>query len=67
MSRDLTSQPLTGKLMKNIYRSHNTTSEEPPFLWDFLKHYSHMVDAGGIVVRYYSPSGYRRPGDKVRL
>jgi hypothetical protein len=55
------------KLTKNVYRSHNTMAEESPLLWDFLKHYSHEVDAGGNVVRYYSESGFRHPEDKQRL
>ena len=55
------------KLTKNVYRSHNTMAEESPLMWDFLKHYSREVDAGGNVVRYYSESGFRRPRDKVRL
>ena len=55
------------KLTKNIYRSHNTMIEESPMMWDFLKHYSHEVDAAGSITRYYSPSGFDQPGDKVRL
>ena len=55
------------KLTKNIYRSHNTMIEESPMMWDFLKHYSHEVDAVGSITRYYSASGFDQPGDKVRL
>ncbi|MEV4620586.1 PHB depolymerase family esterase [Asanoa sp. NPDC049573] len=55
------------KLTKNLYRSHNTTAEEPPMLWDFLKHYSREVDASGNVVRYYSESAFRDPRDKKRI
>jgi hypothetical protein len=55
------------KLTKNIYRSHNTMAEESPMMWDFLKHYSHEVDAVGNITRYYSPSGFDQPGDKIRL
>jgi poly(3-hydroxybutyrate) depolymerase len=55
------------KLTKNIYRSHNTMAEESPMMWDFLKHYSHEVDAVGSITRYYSASGFDQPGDKVRL
>lgn len=55
------------KLTKNVYRSHNTTAEESPLLWDFLKRYSRDVDAGQNVVRYYSESGFRRPWDRRRL
>jgi hypothetical protein len=55
------------KLTKNIYRSHNTMAEESPMMWDFLKHYSHEVDAVGGITRYYSASGFDQPGDKVRL
>jgi hypothetical protein len=55
------------KLTKNVYRSHNTTAEESPLMWDFLKHYSREVDAEGNVVRYYSESGFRRSRDRVRL
>ena len=55
------------KLTKNIYRSHNTMAEESPLMWDFLRHYSHEVDAGGNVIRYYSPSGFDHPDDKVRI
>jgi poly(3-hydroxybutyrate) depolymerase len=55
------------KLTKNLYRSHNTMAEESPMLWDFLKHYSHEIDAAGNVTRYYSRSAFRRPGDRKRL
>ena len=55
------------KLTRNVYRSHNTTAEEPPLLWDFLKHYSREVTADGAVTRYYSPSAFRRPGDRRRV
>lgn len=55
------------KLTKNNYRSHNTTAEECPLLWDFLRHYSLEVDARGNVRRYYSRSGFQRPGDRKRL
>jgi hypothetical protein len=55
------------KLTKNIYRSHNTMAEESPMMWNFLKHYSHEVDAVSNVTRYYSPSGFEHPGDKIRL
>jgi poly(3-hydroxybutyrate) depolymerase len=55
------------KLTRNVYRSHNTTAEEPPLLWDFLKHYSREVAADGTVTRYYSPSAFNRPGDRRRI
>jgi poly(3-hydroxybutyrate) depolymerase len=55
------------RLTKNLYRSHNTTAEESPLLWDFLQHYSHETAADGTVTRYYSPSAFRRPGDHKRL
>lgn len=55
------------KVTKNVYRSHNTTAEESPLLWDFLKHYSREIDDQGNVVRYYSASGFRRPGDRKVL
>ncbi|MCW6007808.1 hypothetical protein K1W54_25165 [Micromonospora sp. CPCC 205371] len=55
------------KLTKNLYRSHNTMPEESPLMWDFLKHYRHEVDGHGHVTRYYSKSGFRRPGDSRRL
>jgi poly(3-hydroxybutyrate) depolymerase len=55
------------KLTKNIYRSHNTMAEECPMTWDFLKHYSHEVDAVGNITRFYSPSGFDHPGDKAQL
>ena len=35
------------KLTKNVYRSHNTTAEESPLMWDFLQHYSSEVDDAG--------------------
>ncbi|MEU4425586.1 hypothetical protein AB0F81_33610 [Actinoplanes sp. NPDC024001] len=63
---DRTGAPVL-KLTKNLYRSHNTTAEESPLLWDFLKHYSHEVGADGTVTRYYSPSAFHRPGDRKRL
>ncbi|WP_203919588.1 PHB depolymerase family esterase [Rugosimonospora africana] len=55
------------KVTKNAYRSHNTTCEEPPLLWDFLKHYSWEVAPNGTVTRYYSPSAFSRPGDRRRF
>ncbi len=55
------------KLTKNIFRSHNTMASEGPLMWDFLEHYSHEIDSGGNVVRYYSESGFRVPGDAVQL
>ncbi|KUL29698.1 hypothetical protein ADL15_26685 [Actinoplanes awajinensis subsp. mycoplanecinus] len=55
------------KLTRNLYRSHNTTAEEPPLLWAFLEHYSGETAADGTVTRYYSPSGFRRPGDRRRI
>jgi hypothetical protein len=55
------------ELTKNLYRSHNTMAEESPLMWNFLKHYSHEVDAHGTVIRYYSPSAFRRDGDRRRL
>jgi poly(3-hydroxybutyrate) depolymerase len=55
------------KLTKNIYRSHNNTPEESPMMWDFLRHYSHEVDAVGDITRYYSPSGFEQPGDEIRI
>ncbi|MET0521408.1 MAG: hypothetical protein ABW156_05455, partial [Jiangellaceae bacterium] len=55
------------KLTKNLYRSHNTMPEESPLMWDFLRHYSREVDAGGNVVRFYSESGFRTPRDRKRL
>ncbi|NUT33377.1 MAG: hypothetical protein HOV79_09905, partial [Hamadaea sp.] len=55
------------KLTKNVFRSHNTMAEECPLLWDFLRHYSREIDADGSVIRYYSASGFRRPGDRKRL
>lgn len=61
-----TSAPIF-QVTRNLLRSHNTTAEEPPLLWDFLKHYSREVDAAGNLVRYYSPSGFRRAGDQQRL
>lgn len=55
------------KVTRNVYRSHNTTAEEPPLLWDFAKHYSSEVAADGTVTRYYSPSAFRQAGDRRRL
>ncbi len=55
------------KLTKNNFRSHNTTPEETPLLWDFLRHYSSEVRADGSVARFYSESGFGRPGDRVRI
>jgi poly(3-hydroxybutyrate) depolymerase len=63
---DRTGAPVL-KLTKNLYRSHNTTAEESPLLWEFLKHYSHEVGADGTVTRYYSPSAFHRPGDRKHL
>jgi hypothetical protein len=61
-----TSAPMV-KVTRNLYRSHNNIQEETPMLWDFLRHYSHQVDPAGNVTRYYSPSGFRNLGDRVRL
>ena len=55
------------KVTKNVYRSHNTMPEESPLMWDFLRRYSHEVDAQGNVVRFYSRSGFRRPWDRKRI
>ncbi|MEV6487634.1 PHB depolymerase family esterase [Actinoplanes sp. NPDC051633] len=55
------------KLTKNLYRSHNTMAEESPLLWNFLKHYSREIAPDGTVTRYYSPSAFRRMGDRQRL
>ena len=55
------------KVTQNIYRSHNCIHEEMPMLWDFAKHYSSEVDANNNVTRYYSESGFKVPGDKVRI
>ena len=55
------------KLTKNNLRSHNTMPEESPLLWSFLEHYSREVDRSGRTVRYYSPSGFRMPGDKIAI
>ncbi|MFF4271815.1 hypothetical protein [Streptomyces sp. NPDC001536] len=58
--------PVLG-LTKNNYRSHNTTPEETPLLWDFLRHYSRRTAPDGTVTRYYSASGFRRAGDVIRI
>jgi hypothetical protein len=55
------------KLTKNVLRSHNNIPEESPLMWDFLRHYSHEVDANGQVTRFYSPSGFQAPNDRVRI
>lgn len=55
------------KLSKNLYRSHNTMAEESALMWDFLKHYSHEINADGGVARYYSGSAFRRPRDKKQI
>jgi poly(3-hydroxybutyrate) depolymerase len=55
------------KLTRNLYRSHNTTAEEPPLLWNFLERYSREIAADGTVTRYYSPSAFRHPGDRRRV
>ena len=55
------------RMTKNIYRSHNNIFEEMPMLWDFAQHYSSEVDANNNVVRYYSASGFKAAGDKVRI
>ncbi|WP_370615674.1 hypothetical protein [Mumia sp. Pv 4-285] len=55
------------KVSRNHYRSHNTMAEETPLLWDYLQHFSAEVDRRGEVTRYYSPSAFRRRGDRVRL
>lgn len=55
------------KITKNLYRSHNCIYEEMPMLWDFLEHYSCEVDQNGNVTRYYSPSAFKIPGDKIKI
>ena len=55
------------KVTKNLFRSHNMIPEEMPMLWEFLGHFSREVDAAGQVTRYFSPSGFRRQGDSVRI
>ncbi|MBC7330830.1 MAG: hypothetical protein H5T91_00165 [Synergistetes bacterium] len=55
------------KVTKNLYRSHNCIYEEMPMLWDFLEHYSVEVDGNGNIVRYYSPSAFKIPGDKIQI
>jgi poly(3-hydroxybutyrate) depolymerase len=55
------------KLTKNVLRSHNNIPEESPLMWDFLRHYSHEVDANGQVTRFHSPSGFQAPNDRVRI
>ena len=59
-----TSAPMV-KVTRNLYRSHNNIQEETPMLWEFLRRYRHEVSADGTVTRYYSPSGYRQPGDEL--
>jgi hypothetical protein len=53
------------RLTLNELRSHNTIPEETPLLWDFLEHYRSDVAADGQVTRWYSPSGFRTPGDAI--
>lgn len=55
------------KVTKNVFRSHNCIYEEMPMLWDFAQRYSSEVDSSGSVTRYYSPSGFKAHGDKVRI
>lgn len=55
------------KVSLNEYRSHNNTPEETTMLWEFLQHYRHEVGAAGGVRRWYSPSGFRTPGDEVEI
>jgi hypothetical protein len=59
-----TSVPMV-KVTRNLYRSHNNIQEETPMLWEFLRHYRHEAEGSGAVTRYYSPSGFRRPGDET--
>ena len=64
-------QPETGvtiyKLTLNHVRSHNTIPEETPSLWDYAQHFSREISATGDVSRYYSPSGFRIPGDRIQI
>ena len=55
------------KVTNDKYRSHNCIHEEMPLLWDFAEHYSCEVDLNNKVTRYYSASGFRVKGDKVRI
>lgn len=55
------------KVTKNLFRSHNCIYEEMPMLLDFLEHYSCEVDENGNVIRYYSKSGFKVEGDKIRI
>jgi hypothetical protein len=50
------------KVTKDVYRSHNCIYEEMPMLWDFAEHFSYE---GGV--RYYSESGFKVVGDKVKI
>jgi len=36
-------------------------------LWDFAEHYSCEVDKNNNITRYYSKSGFKVPGDEVRI
>lgn len=55
------------QVTENIYRSHNCIHEEMPVLWDFLEHYGMTADENGDVERFYSPSGFKVPGDEILI
>lgn len=55
------------KFTSNLYRSHNCMHEEMPLLWEFVRHFSCEIDAAGNVTRYYSPSGFKVAGDKIKI
>jgi len=59
-----TSAPIF-KVTRNLFRSHNTTAEEPPLLWEFVRHYRNEVSTDGTMTRQYSPSGFSQPDDAV--
>ena len=41
-------------------RSHNCSPYEMPILWDFMEHFSFVVNDDGTITRYYSPSAFEQ-------
>ena len=39
-------------------RSHNCSPYEMPILWDFMEHFSFVVNDDGTITRYYSASAF---------
>ena len=41
-----------------LYTSHNCYPSDMPVLWDFMEHFSFVVNDDGTITRYYSASAF---------